>query len=98
MTVVRAIESFICPDGSVGAGDLLDSSDPLVKGREHLFEDIKPKQADVLLTAVEAPPEETDSDESIEAAETGEAEADNAPVAGGLKTTDVPARGRRSRK
>lgn len=58
MTVLRAVESFICPDGSVGTGDLLDSSDPLVKGREHLFEEVKaPQRQDVLAVAVDEPVE-----------------------------------------
>jgi hypothetical protein len=82
VTVVRAVESFVCPDGSVGTGDLLDSSDPLVKGREHLFEDIKvPERQDILMVATDKPPEETDSESSIEAAEVGsEAREDKKPV------------------
>jgi hypothetical protein len=82
VTVLRAIESFVCPDGSVGTGDLLDPSDPLVKGREHLFQEVKaPEKQNVLLEAVDAPPEETDSESSIEAAEVGsEAREDKKPV------------------
>lgn len=82
MTVLRAIESFICPEGSIGTGDIVDSTDPVVKGREQLFEEIKaPQKQDVIATAVEAPPEETDSEESIAAAEVGsEDREDKKPV------------------
>jgi hypothetical protein len=100
VTVLRAIESFVCPDGSVGIGDLVDSSDPLVKGREQWFEEVKvPEKQDVILEAVEAPPEETDPEGAVEAAKADvPSEAREKPAQGGLTTDDtkpVRTRGRR---
>lgn len=39
MAIVRAITSFSVGRVSVRYGDLLDSNDPIVKGRENLFVD-----------------------------------------------------------
>lgn len=38
MALLRARQSFATADRSVSAGTLVDSSDPIVSGREDLFE------------------------------------------------------------
>lgn len=125
MSVLVARESFAAPEGvNITKGQAVDSKDPVIKGREHLFHTPEeaaelnaepvltatetPGEDDVLAEAVDAPPEDTDPEGAIEAAEAGEKAAaegvdpseaesvEDAP-AGGLKTSSVPRRRRGSK-
>ncbi len=114
MSTLVAREPFAAPAGVVIVkGQSVDSSDPVVKGREHLFQTAeeaaqllaepvltateRPGEDDVILEAVDAPPEETDSPESVAAAEVGS--EDRQEPAGGLTTDAVkPVRTRRQQR
>lgn len=45
MSTLRALTSFHAPGRFVASGDKVDASDPVVKGREGLFETVQPEKA-----------------------------------------------------
>lgn len=56
MTMLRARETFFAGDTKVSHGQLVASTDPIARGRAHLF-DVVPSEAPVVEQATAAPGE-----------------------------------------
>lgn len=57
MPILRATTSFATSDRTIRTGDLVDSTDPVVKGRESLFELVEVAAARTVEQATAAPGE-----------------------------------------
>lgn len=52
--LLKARESFTCPQGSVGKDELISADDPIVKGREHAFAPVEASKSSTARVAAGA--------------------------------------------